>query len=942
MPDRVFADVPPSRPDRPDPRGAGAGRGDLTEEALRLLRERTGLLVHGPAGIGKSTLLGAVASASEIRGTAVLRCSPGPGDSGLPYLGLIDLFARMPAGIIAELPPEPRAALLTALLHRPGPGRRPDGLAVRVAVLDALRRLAGTAPVLLVVDSVQWLDRPTADVLAFVARRVDGAGIRIAVGQRLPEGRGPAGTPVCPPDTADLAVPPLPDDEVARLLLAAGIALPPAVLRAVLRTAAGNPHYALELARCAPREGLPAESGGFLPVPAVLRDLVRERASGLSAPARRALLLVCAAARSTAPLLRAAGVPDVAAALGEAERAGLVGTDGDQAVRFHHPLLPVALWDEATEAQRRAAHERLAGVVAGPVEAARHLALARPEEDAGTSAALMDAAHAARERGEPAAAAELAGLAVRRTPVTHPAVRDQRLLDAAGFACDAGRWDESERAARAVLAGSDSAHRRVRARLVLLRSAGQALRDQAELIEGGLREAAGAPELEADLYHWAAVRGLLTGQLDEAAWHARRSARCAERAGDSGARIAALSTLARVRSLAGRTDAAEAALAQAVELADSGRQSRDLIRMRAVLALDSDRVDHARRELVELLRHTGESDGVESTVASLVALTRAHVRAGACREALRIAARCEQVAAEAGMESAPALYAAALAQTFGGSAAEARRLAVRAVRACEQDGDQLFLLRALAALGQAGLFTGERTQVAEAVESLRQVTRIGVSMGAGDPPLLGWYADLAEALVALGETGAADQTLREAYRRAGRMPGSVLASLERAEGLREAAEGRLKEGAALLRASAERLRPLNLPVDLVRTLTALGTVERRARHRTTARALLTEALQLAEQAGALPLAERAEAELARVDGTVGGAGSTALTPAEARIAELVRGGATNREVAAQLFISVKTVEGTLSRLYRRFGVRSRTALAYAMASMPRMPHETHP
>nr|WP_237554912.1 helix-turn-helix transcriptional regulator [Streptomyces sp. SID4948] len=67
-----------------------------------------------------------------------------------------------------------------------------------------------------------------------------------------------------------------------------------------------------------------------------------------------------------------------------------------------------------------------------------------------------------------------------------------------------------------------------------------------------------------------------------------------------------------------------------------------------------------------------------------------------------------------------------------------------------------------------------------------------------------------------------------------------------------------------------------------------------------------------------------------------------MTPAEARIAELVRGGATNREVAAQLFISVKTVEGTLSRLYRRFGVRSRTALAYAMASMPRVSQETHP
>ncbi|SCD98608.1 hypothetical protein GA0115240_13444, partial [Streptomyces sp. DvalAA-14] len=520
----------------------------------------------------------------------------------------------------------------------------------------------------------------------------------------------------------------------------------------------------------------------------------------------------------------------------------------------------------------------VAAAVTEPVEAARHLALARPEEDAATSAALIDAAHAARKRGEPEAAAELAALAVRRTPATEPADRDQRLLDAADFACDAGRWAESERAARAVLAGSDRARCRVRARLVLLRSAGQALRDHAGLIEDGLREAAGAPELEAALYHWAAIRGLLTGALDEAARYAGYAADRAARAGDSGTRIAALSTLARVRSLAGETGAAEAALAQAVRLAGSGPQSRGLIRMRAVLALDCDRVVDARRELVELLAETRESDAVESTIASWVALTRAHVRAGACGEAVRTAERCGQVAARAGLTSAPALYAAALAQTFGGTAAEARRLAVRAVEASEQDGDQLFLLRALAALGQAALFTGERTHVAEAVESLRRVARIGASMGAADPPLLGWSADLAEALVALGETGAADEVLRDAYRQAGRMPGSVLASLERAQGLREAAGGRVAEGAALLRASAERLRPLDLPVDLVRTLTALGAVERRARHRTAARTVLGEALRLARLAGALPLAERAAAELARVDGPVGAAGSRRADP----------------------------------------------------------------
>ncbi|WP_052397476.1 helix-turn-helix transcriptional regulator [Streptomyces sp. NRRL F-5123] len=952
MPDPAVPDLPSGPPVRwpgtaaPAPDGGAGREAPVREapvrEALGQLRERRGLFVHGPAGIGKSTLLAAVATALRYEGVTVLRCAPAAEDAELPFLGLVDLFAPVPDALIAELPSGPRAGLLTALGRRGGADGRPDRLMVRVAVLDVLLRLAARAPVLLLLDGVQWLDEPSADALAFAVRRTDGADVRIAVARRAAEGERPERADWYPPDTAELAVPPLPDGEVARLLRAAGTGLPPRVLRAVLRTAAGNPFYARELARHAPREGVPAEDGGFLPVPAALRARALEGADGLSAAARRALLVACLADRPTLPLLRAAGVPDPQAALAEAERAGLAGADAAQRVRFRHPLVRAALHSAAAEGERRAAHARLAAAVTEPAAAARHLALAHPGEDAAVAAVVMAAAHAARGHGDPDAAVELAELALRRTPASRPADYDQRLLDAADFACDAGRWEECERAARTVLAHADSPRGRVRARLVLLRGAGQALRGHAELIEEGLRDAAGAPELEAPLYHWAAVRGLLTGSLDEAARHAARAERCAARAGNSGLRIAALSTLARVRSLAGEAAGAEAALVQAMALADDGPRGRDLKRMRAVLALESDRVGAARRDLDELLLTAGESDGVEATVASLVALTRAQVRAGACREALATAARCSAIAAEAGRESAPALYASALAQAFGGAAAEARRLAVRAVAAARADGDQLFLLRSLAVLGQTGLFTGERAQVAEGVESLREAVDLGASMGAADPSLLGWYADLAEALARLGETAAAVGVLRAARRRAGRMPDSVLAALERAEGLCAAAEGRPAEGAQLLRSSAGRLRPLELPVDLARTLTALGTVERRARHRTTARTVLAQARQLAEDGGALPLAERAAAELARVDGPPGGLAAAALTPAEARISDLVRGGATNREVAAQLFISVKTVEGTLSRLYRRFGVRSRTALAHVLASMPQTSRETHP
>jgi DNA-binding CsgD family transcriptional regulator len=902
------------------------GRRGLLDLARTQLTATAGVLLYGPAGIGRTTVLEALVPP----GRTVLRCTPAEEDARLPFVGLVDLFAKVPASYVDDLPPAPRAALNAALLRGRAPMGERSRLAMRVAVLQALTALAADGPPLhLVIDDLQWLDEPSGEVLGFALRRLDHASVRVIAAERVREGEQPARLRCCPPGTAEIRVPPLPDGELERLLLEdTGDALSAAALQAIGHAAAGNPLYALELGRAIARDGMPAEPGSPLPVPQRLRGMLLERARRLPPQARRTLLIASAANHPTLTLLRAAGVPDADRDLGSAAHLGIAVADAEGAVRFLHPLIRAAVHADAPEHSRRAAHELLAAAVTEPVEQARHLALAHPHEDEATARTLTAAAASARRAGAPRTAAELAGLAARRTPRDRPDDHADRLLAAAEYACDAGLRDEAALAAETVLNGSASAPHRVRARLILLGNAGQALGGTRQLIEAGLRDAAGAPELQARLHHWAAVRGLLGGQLTEAAEHARRAAD----APSDGTRIAALALLARLQALHGDLAAADRSLQEALALpagAADGPEGWGLIRTGALLAADADRVSDAHEEVTELLARIGEFAGSEETLATLVALTRIQVRAGRCREALASAARLPADGA-----SPPALYAAALAETAGGNADRAQELAERAVAAAEADGDQLFLLRALAVLGQARMLLGNTHGASAAVEAFQRARRLGEAMGLADPAFLRWYAELAEALVLLGETDAAADAILAARSRTNRQtPGSVLAALDRAEGLREVAAGRAKRGVARIQSAADRLRRLPLPVDLARTLIALGNVERRSRRRTVARSALAEALAACEACGAAPLAARAREELARLDAMErGGGGGPQLTATEQRVAALVGGGATNREVAAELFISVKTVEGTLSRIYRKFGVRSRTALAHAMAA----------
>jgi DNA-binding CsgD family transcriptional regulator/tetratricopeptide (TPR) repeat protein len=902
------------------------GRGELLHSARGQLAGGS-VLFCGPAGIGKSTLLGALTRELAAAGATVLRCAPAESDRRLPFVCLIDLLADVSDDVLATLPVPLRTALDAALLRGEHPSSDQSRLGVRLAVLQVLQLLSEHGPVTLVIDDLQWVDRPSAEVLAFVARRLDGDRLRVLAAERVPDGEQPLHRHLCPRDVAELPVPPLTPRDVARLLLRDnGVLLPHGSVLQIHQLADGNPFYALELGRAVLRSGGPDSPGRPLPVPRRLRALLLDRLGELTDRAQATLLLASAATRPSLTLLRAAGHPDAAADLVAAERCDLAVADDDGIVRFRHPLIRAAIYAEAPSHRRIDAHARLADVVAEPVERARHLALAKPHEDESVAATLMAAAASARRRGAPVTAAELAAMAADRTPWDSQQIRSERRLVAAEHACDAGLRAEARAAAESVLVEARCPQLRVRARLVLLRNAGQALHDLGSLIDDGIADAAGDPGLEAPLRMWLAGRALLGGDTVEAAEQAGRSAELATLAGDSGTAVRALTRLAHLQSLCGDPAAARATVGKAIDIVERHphAESWELERQQAVMELHDDDLRAAERRLVSLLRKVEETAAVEDSVAIMVTLAEVQSRAGQCRRAVDTARRAMRLFSEAGVSCPPALYAAALAEANGGSVEAATEFAERGARESAADGDQLYLMRNLAVLGQVQLTTGDAPA---AVETLNRVAEIGRRMDIRDPAVVRWHADLAEALVATGALDDAreliDDTSKQAldFRRH-----SVAANLDRAAALLAVASGLPHDGVARLRAVAD----LQTGLDRARTLIALAGVERRCRRRAASRAALSEAYDICVAIAATPWADRVRDELDRTGAQTRADHAVALTVAEQRVAELVRAGSTNREVAAVLFISVKTVEATLSRIYRKVGVRSRTELVRAM------------
>ncbi|MFJ9541031.1 AAA family ATPase [Streptomyces sp. NPDC101225] len=913
------------------------GRAEPLNAAREQLARGGSVLLHGPAGIGKSTALRALATDYGTAARTVLRCSATESESHLPFLALADLFGLVADEVSGKLPAAQRTALESALTGRGESTLQRDGLALRLAVLSVLRALAAEGPVLLVADDLQWLDSASAELLGFAARRLGDTPVQLLCAVRT-EGQEEYDRHLraTPPDTLAVRIGALSRGQVSALLDHRGYTgLPRSTVRDIHRTSGGNPLFALELGRALAENPTPPRPGEPLPVPTSLRTLVLNRLDLLSDEARRTLLVASAGARPTLALLHAAGRDDAEAETVQAAELGLLATEPEgPAVRFAHPLVSAALYAEAPAQERRAAHAALSTAASDPIERARHLALATTGTDPEAAARLAEAAALARDRGAPSVAASLGLLAARHTPAADEPGPDERRLQAAEDAITAGEVDLARDIARDVLTRATAAADRVRAWMVVIEAAGQALGDVDTVYPQALADAGDDAGLLALVHYQLAWRGLVVeGDFAEGREEAAHAAELAARAGDRRTELLALAFQAQTENLMGHPDA-PATIKRALKEPQDPQvachhNGTGATRYRWLIM--SDQLPEARSTVNALLREVRRRGMVESEVHFVRLLAETELRSGHCGRALDLARESMRLARDSGIGEIPSAVLDSLAEASGGDPERALALAREAVEQAEQAGDLMYVSRGLTALGHAQLVAGDSVG---AVGSLRRVRELERGLGITDPARGRWHGDLAEALVRTGELDEAQHLLDVARAHALRLGReSVLGVLDRAEALVRAARGEHEAALAQLTSAQDRLGKLGYGLEEARAAFALASL-RPGRPGPTS---YDEAARLFRRCRALPWLRQVEAAAAasRVEPIAPAAtseGLEGLASMERQVAALVMEGATNREIAARLFISVKTVEATLTRVYRKLGIRSRVDIVRLAAA----------
>jgi DNA-binding CsgD family transcriptional regulator/tetratricopeptide (TPR) repeat protein len=879
------------------------------------------LVVRGEAGVGKSALLEYVAgAAADMR---VARAAGAESEMELAFAGLHLLCAPL-LDRLERLPGPQRDALGIAFGLRAGAA--PDRFLVGLAVLTLLSEAAEEErPLLCVVDDAQWLDQASAQVLAFAARRLLAEPVGLIFAAREP-GEQFSGL-------AELEVRGLPDKD-ARALLASAVRvrLDKQVWDRIVAETNGNPLALLEL----PRGLSPTQlAGGFglveaQAVPARIEQGFRERLEALPGDTR-SLMLVAAAEPAGDPVLvwRAAGRLGIAASAAEAAQADGLLKIGPR-VRFRHPLVRSAVYSAASLEERRAAHQALAEVTdpgRDPDRRAWHLAAAAPGPDEEVAAELERSAGRAQARGGMAAAAAFLQRAVELT--AEPARRAERALAAAQASLLAGALDAATDLLATTAAGPLDELQQ--ARVSLLRGqiafASSMGSDAPALLVKAAQQlepldAALARQTYLDAWNAALFAGQFAGagSLHEVARAARSAPPPAGAPRPSDLLLDGLAVLV----TEGRTRAAPL-LRQAArvfaedEITVEEGLRRGLLATTAAAIVWEEEYWHAivARQL-QSLREAGLLIHLPIWVQSMAIITAWR---GDFAAAASLIAEAEAITAATG--SGLARYSAVFLAGSRGEEAEAWPLIEAVITDSRAAGQGLGVQWSqwVSAILYNGLGRYEQA-LAEARQAAEHAPELFISMWA--------LPELIEAAARTGQTALATDAL-------GRLAEATSAGQsDWGQGIYarcralvsdgQDAEGWYRE--AVGRLSRTRLRP-----ELARAHLLYGEWLRREGRQADARAQLRTAHDMCAAIGMEAFAERARRELLATGEQVRRRTASThdqLTPQEAQIARLARAGLSNQEIGAQLFLSTRTVEWHLSKVFTKLEISSRRQLQQAL------------
>jgi DNA-binding CsgD family transcriptional regulator len=852
----------------------------------------------------------------------VLATRPVSSESRLPFVTLGDLFGGDLDQVLSILPRGERDVLGAALLRLQYDGEL-DTRDVCRATSAALQALVTSAPTLVVIDDANLVDSDSARAIGLALRRCAGKNLVVVAACR--DGERPQVLHELPAGLVDnVEISGLSPADIQTLLGAqvrAGIPMP--VAKRITRATRGNPLVALEVGRHLQPEALPGPNDP-LPFPAALEAIAQQRLMALS-PEAFAVAVVTALAlppRREVVLNASRDRAGAESGLTTCVRTELIVADEDE-LAFVHPTFAAAVLTVISDEERADAYRRLANVTPVGDAKTRYRALGQTEPDEAIAAEVVVLAEQAHRQGAPDAAAAFYELAAGLMPASP---RQLELRRTAAL-CHLDSGDVPR--ARSLLRGlvQEAAPGAFRSSILnwtvqldwndlqLARSlSGQALAEAND----DEREALAAH----DSLTWVEIN--TRGASDDALTHATASLEIAERIDDPHALATAHTAMAEICFYTGdsawRWMSDLAVEAERAALLPSFAAPRVMLAWRLVRGHE---LDDARTLLEEVIKEARVRGAVWSTWSPSILLAELETRAGNWLDARRALDEGSQMAFGTGSRFAKlrALSVGALLETRVGDPAIARRLATEALQLSEDAGTVYFTSFNRATLGSVELAAGDPQAAMRWYDGLPDRSRDACIV---DPALEPFWPGMFFALTAVGESDRADvlaQELRVRAERLGHDWGVAFAAI--GHGLAAAARGSGEQAEQLLSESLESLSGHQHHLERGWTWVALGRTLRARKQKRRARDAFEHARKIFDDMGSVQWLERVELETERA---VARPAPNELTATERAVAHLIVDGRSNAQIAAQLYVSLSTVEGYVSQIYDKTGVTSRREL----------------